>query len=135
MNFKYGFFILKIFGVLISVILGSLIGWLYAEGEITNILTATKAVFVFGVASIVSLIGATLFSSINRVTGCIYKNVIYILSGIIGTIVSSLIAISLILTPSIAAGILIGIVAFFFFLSLVGLIILILCTALKSSSI
>jgi hypothetical protein len=114
----------------VSLLAGILVAILFAFELIPGITTATWIVFGLGVLALIFVLLAlvridgrdTVFlKSLKRLLPCL-------LAGIFGTILSSLAALSIVLTPSaIFSIILVGLVAFFFSLLISSLILLIKC--------
>ncbi|MPN25107.1 hypothetical protein SDC9_172514 [bioreactor metagenome] len=120
-------------GVVISIIFGAVIGVLFAFDLIPFITTALWIVFGLGVLALIFLLIAVLVGAATgspALSKCLCSNALCLLVGTIGTIVSSVIALSFVLeATSIFAAAIVAIVAFFLAFMLIGLIAMIACIA------
>lgn len=81
-------------GVLVSVIIGAIVGVLYAFNNIPFITTAAWIAFGLGAFSLIVLIAGVYLSAVTAayaLSKCLCKNITFLLISIIGTIVLSLI--------------------------------------------
>ena len=119
------------FSVIISVLAGAIIGVLYALCFIPFITTAVWIAFGLGVLALIFLVAGVFLAAVLQpyaLIKCLRGNSTYLLVGIIGTILSALAALSIVLIPfCIPAITLIAIGAFFFTLMIFGLINFIIC--------
>ena len=122
-------------GIVISVMFGAIIAILFAFDFIPGIVTSTWIAFGLGVLSLVILVIGVFLAAVtgpNALSKCLSRNTTCFLIGIIGTIISSLAALSIVLdTTFISVIILVAIGAFFFSLMIIGLIALINCIVCK----
>jgi len=123
-------------GIIISVVFGAIVGVLFAFGFIPFIETAAWIALGLGVFSLIVLIAASFLAGItapNPLSSCLCGNAACLLAGIIGTIIASIIALSIVLDPAFISVIaLVAIGALFFALMIVGLISLICCIASRA---
>lgn len=121
--------------VVISVVLAAVVGVLFAFGYIPAITTAVWIAFGLAVLNLIFLVAGLFTASLFRRTAlarCLCCKGSIFLVGIIGTIVLSLAALSIVLlTTSVWIIILISIGAFFFALMLVELVSLLSCLICK----
>lgn len=118
-------------GIVISVVIGALVAVLFNLGFIPGITTVVWVVFGLSVLTLILLVWGAYLSAVS-IPGvlriCVSRNGICLLAGIIGTLISAIIALSIVLVPaSILITIFIGIFAFFFALMIIGLIALLRC--------
>ena len=114
----------------VSLVVGILVAILFTFGLIPGITTATWIVFGLGVLGLVFVLIAVLLLGCNRcfvLLKCLEKLLPCLLAGIFGTIILSLVALSIVLSIGIFTIILVGLLAFFFSLLIVSLILLIQC--------
>lgn len=118
-------------GVLICILFGAAIGILFAYNFIPGIVTATWIAFAMGVLTLIFLMATIVSTALNpsrALTRCLSKNTTCLLVGTFGTIISSLAALSIVLTPIFISIItLVAIGAFFFALSVIGIIAILSC--------
>ncbi|HAN21651.1 MAG TPA: hypothetical protein DCP51_08280 [Clostridiales bacterium] len=130
-NEKCGFSACSCLGVVISLIFGTLVAVLFALNLIPLINTVVWIVFGLAVLILLLLVlgvflGAVTLSGALR--KCLCKNALCLLTGVIGTIISAIVALSIVLNPAlILVVIFTGILAFFFALMTIGLIAFIKC--------
>lgn len=119
--------------VTIGIVFGAVIGILFAFIPIPFMGTAIWIAFGLGVLALVALIIEIFIAGVtapNVSSKCLHKGTGLLLVGAIGTIISSIVALSITLTPTLIAVItIIAIVAFFFALMVVALISVLLCIA------
>lgn len=117
-------------GIIISVIFAAAVGILYGMGNVPNIETSVWIAFGLGVLTLVfEFVGVDL-ASINPETSlykCLYNEINCLLVGSVGTIVSSLVLLSITLTTTILVDVLVAIDAFFFAEMVIGWIVLLDC--------
>lgn len=123
------------FGIIISIIIGAVVGVLFALGLIPFI--GTVAWIFFGI----SLLILTLYiwglvigviNCPNAITKCLDCNSIMLITGIIGTLITSIIAISISLIPALIVVIaIVAIMTFFFSIMIISLICYLLCVVDK----
>lgn len=130
-SLKLGFGCCCLVGVIISVVIGIAVGLLFAFGFIPNIVTSVWIAFGLSVFTLIVLITAMLVAACcesDALKKCLRKNVLCLLVGIIGTLVTALVALSItLITSSIIVAIIMGLGAFFASLMLIALISFILC--------
>lgn len=125
-----------ILGVVLSIIFGVVIGLLFSLGFIPFIVTAAwisfgLSVFILGFLLIYVLVAG--ITKCNALIKCLSNNTTCLLVGIIGTLISSIAALAIVLsTEFISVAVLVGIGAFFFALMLTGLIGFINCVLCNS---
>lgn len=119
--------IIKIVGIVLGVLLGITVGFLYFFNLLPTF--ATTIFFIFGI-SILVLILYFISIYITEKPNCdqrriLLKNSGYILFSILGTIISTLIAISIVFAPAIIfSAILAAIITFFFILVLSSIVLI-----------
>ena len=128
---KYNSVACCIIGVLLSLIIGVIIGILFYLGYIPNITTAVWIAFGLAAFSLIILIAAAflaVYTNSKYLSRCLKHNIICLIAGIWGTLISALAALSIVLnTNYVSVAILVGISAFFTSLSLIALMIFVLC--------
>jgi len=132
---KCGFSACCCIGLLISVVFGAVVGVLFAFEYICFIRIAAWIAFGFGVLTLVLLIFGLFSASVNppsALSRCLCKYTSCLLVGIIGTIITALAALVIVLNPACISVItLVAIGAFFFALMIIALIALIRCIICK----
>lgn len=116
--------------IIISILFGAIIGILFAFGFIPGIVIATWISFGLAVLTLIFLVTGVFLGAVTRsqiLWRCLRAKTEFLLVGIVGTLITSLAALSIILLPSISVIILVAIGAFFFALMIIGLIFLIKC--------
>lgn len=126
-------------GIVISIVFGAIIGVLFAFGYIPAIVTSTWIAFGLAILTLIFLVSGVLLSGVseqpNALSRCLYKNTTCLLAGIIGTIISTLAALSIVLNPAFVSVItLVAIGAFFFSLMIIALIGFINCIVCQNFS-
>jgi len=123
--------ICSFFGVLVSVLTGVFVGVLFALGFIPLINIAVWIALGLGVLVLILLVISvflTTYIESYTLTKCLCIYTTFLLVGIIGTIISAIAALSIILIPLCIPSIaLVAIGAFFFSLMLFGLVSFISC--------
>ena len=117
-------------GVIISLLVGVIVGVLYAFGLFTPLGAALWIVLGFAVLALLFVEAAVIFGAIsckNPISDCLCRGLCCLLTGIIGTILLVIILNSIAIAVTTAVIILVGILAFFFTLTLISLIALIRC--------
>jgi len=115
-------------GVGISILVGAVVGVLFAFGLIPFITTIVWVVFGLAVLTLIFLVAGIFLSATGcckseALQKCTIRNTPCLLAGIIGTIISAIIALSIVLTPALIVVIVfIAILGFFFSLMIIGLI-------------
>lgn len=117
--------------IIISIFFGIIIGVLFVFGQIPFITTGLWIEFGLAVLALIILISG-LFSSArhnrNGLPLCFQRSTTSLLTGVAGTIITAIIALSVDLDPSsILDIILVSVVSFFFAFTLFNLIFLIIC--------
>ena len=118
--------------LLVSIVLGAVVGVLFAFEFIPNITVAVFTVLGLGVLSLVFLMVA-LFLLNNNQAGCggfkcICRNLKFWLAGTIGTIILALVAVSISLVPTFwPAIVIVSLLAFFFALMIISIVSFVLC--------
>ncbi len=121
--------------VFLAIVAGVVAGLLFANEMIPNITTVVEIALVLAGISLILLVWGLFTAAVpacqrGRLAACLCCNSTFLLTGIIGTIVASVLALAIELIPgAIAAAVLVGFVAFFFTILLAGLILLIQCLA------
>jgi len=119
------------FGVIVSVVVGALVGIVFAFGLIPLVGASILAAFGLAVLALVFLLVCVLLSAMtppNVLSKCLCKNIVCLLVSIFGTIFATLSALSVVLLPIFIAVIgLIAVTAFFFTLMIIELIAFIYC--------
>ncbi len=116
---------------MVSIVFGVLVAVLFNLGLIPGITTIVWIVFGLSVLALILLVWGGYLSAVS-IPGilriCISRNGVCLLAGIIGTLISAIIALSITLvTSSILITVFIGIAAFFFALMIIALIALLRC--------
>lgn len=118
-------------GVFISILFGALIGVLFAFGLIPNIVISAWIAFGISVLALIFLMLTVITAATNpskALTRCLNNNTTCLLVAIFGTLIFTLVALSIVLTTtSILIIIIVAISAFFFTLLIIALIALIAC--------
>lgn len=121
-------------GVFISIIVGAAVGVLFAFSLIPFITTVVWIAFGLGVLTLIFLITGVFLSATSRsetLIKCTKRNTPCLLAGIFGTIITSIVALSIVLTPALILVItFVAILAFFvslMFIALIGYILCITC--------
>lgn len=118
-------------GLLVSVIAGVAAGILFALNVFPFIAAAAWIAFGLGVLSLLILISGLFSAAEDRsyvLTNCLCRNAAFFLTGIIGTILTAIVLLSInLVLLCIPAIILVGIGTFFFSLMIFGLIFFICC--------
>lgn len=122
-------------GILISIVIGAIFGLLYAFGLLPGIVVAAWIAFGLAVLAITGLVAGVFVAAVHPVSPlskCLCKNTTCLLAGIIGTILTTLVLLSVALSPGfLAVIILVAIAAFFFTLMTIGIIKFIQCIVHK----
>ncbi|HOJ48593.1 MAG TPA: hypothetical protein PLD48_06985 [Bacillota bacterium] len=118
-------------GILISIVFGALIAVLFNLGLITFLNIAVWIVFGLSVLFLILLVAGVYLSAVS-IPGvlryCVSKNGLCLLAATIGTLISAIVALSIVLNPaSILITIFIAVFAFFFALMIIALIALLRC--------
>ncbi len=117
-------------GIFISLIVGIIIGVLFAFHVFTSLITAVWILLGIAVLTLIFVELALIFGALsftNPLNECLRRGIRCLLIGIIGTIIIAIILLSITLTISIPVIILVGLLAFFFTLMIISLIALIRC--------
>ncbi len=118
-------------GVVISIILGAIVGILFAFNFIPGIVIAAWIAFGLGVLTLVLVFIATLVSACchcRALIKCSARNIPCLLVGTFGTIITSIAALSIVLTNAFISVIaLVALGAFFVSLMFIGIIAYISC--------
>ena len=124
--------------IVISAILGAIVGVLFAFDLIPFIGTTAWIALGLGVLTLVILVGTVLAANTREcstLSKCLCSNGASLLAGAVGTIVTTTVALSTVLDSALVAVIiLVAIAAFFFALMLIGLTSLISCFLCKQCS-
>jgi len=121
--------------LIVSVVVGALVGVLFAFGLIPFITTFVWIAFGLGVLALIFLLagnftGAT--TGPNALTRCLCRITTCLQAGIWGTILTAIVALAFPLVPVVlVADIVVAILAFFFILMVFGLIGLISCISCR----
>lgn len=133
-NKKCGFNACGCLGIVLSIVFGAIIGLLFAFDHIPFIVISTWIAFGLGILSLIILVVGVFLAVIHQtlpLQKCLCQNTKCLLAGIIGTIISALAALSIVLTNEfISVIVLVSIEAFFFammILNLIGFINCIVC--------
>ena len=136
---KCGFSACGCLGIVISIVFAAIIAVLFAFGLIPFIVTVTWIAFGLAVLALIILIIGIYSAALcphNALQKCICRNAICLLAAIIGTIISAIAALAIVLIPIfISVIILVAIGAFFFALMMIGLIAFISCIVCRLCSI
>lgn len=128
---RCGFTACSCIGIIISIIFSVIIGLLFAFGFIPGIVISTWIAFGLSILTLIFLMLLVLTNAAKpseALKKCLCNNTACLLTGIFGTIISSLAALSIVLTPEfISVIVLVAIGAFFFMLMIIGLIAIISC--------
>lgn len=123
-------------GVLISIVVAIIVGVLFALNNIPLITTAAWIAFGLSVLSLIFLILGAFISALtlpNSLSMCLCKHVVGLLVGIIGTLVFTIIALSIVLCPLVISNVIIvALGTLFFTFLLIELISFIVCIICKS---
>ena len=115
-------------GITAGVLVAIAVGLLFFFGVITNLTIALWVAFGVGIFTLVSTFAAALLTPVWISRKCFCRNKNALLTGGIGLVVTTVIALSTTLAAqSILSAILIGLVAFFLLLSLASIICFIIC--------
>ncbi len=123
-------------GLILGVIFGALVGVLFAFRYIPGIVTGLWIAFGIAVLALILLFAGAYLTEVNTTVSlskCLYKHMRCLLTGIFGTILSTIVLLSSALTPSlIIFPILVSVAAMFFMLLIVELITFICCFIYRS---
>ena len=118
-------------GVVISAIFGIIAGVLFAFGFIPFVLTTAWIVLGLAVLTLLILVGTVIAVNAREcsdLSKCLCKNGACLLTGVVGTILTSIVSLSVVLdVASVPVIVLVAVVAFFFALMLIGLTSLLAC--------
>jgi hypothetical protein len=127
---KKGFDACGSIGLVVSIVFGALIGVLFNLGLIPFIVTTVWIVFGLAVLALILLVWGVYLASVSPpgvLRICVDRKGLCLLAGIIGTLIFSIVALSITLTTTILITIIIAILAFFFALMLLAIIALLRC--------
>lgn len=128
---KRTFSIRGCFEVVISIIIGAIVGILFAFFLIPNIFAFILAAFGLAVLALIFLLAGVFLAAVkppNALSKCLHMSIDCLLVSIFGTILSALAALCVVLIPlNIAAIAIVAITAFFFTLMVIKLIAFIRC--------
>lgn len=117
-------------GVISALFAGVVLGALYFFGILTALIIPLEAVLAFGIIAFFGISAISLVSEKCYLKNCICRLRGIIYTGAVGTILSSIIALLVSLTPgAILSAIVIGLVGFFLVLLIAAIICLVSCTA------
>jgi hypothetical protein len=123
------------FEIMISIIIGAIVAVLFASGLIPFITTVAWIFFGISLLILVLYIWGLVIGVINfpnAITQCLDLTSCMLLTGVIGTLITSIIAISIVLIPALAAVVaLVAIMAFFFSIMIISLVCYIVCIVSK----
>lgn len=120
----------KLIGVISALFAGVVLGALYFFGILTAIIIPLQAVLAFGIIAFFGISAVSLLKQKCNLTNCLCRLRGILFTGAVGTILSSLIALLVSLTPgAILSAIVIGLVGFFLVLLIAAIICLVSCTA------
>lgn len=119
-------------GLIISIVFGALVAALFASGLIPFITTAVWILLGLAGLLLIFLVSglylAASSSDSSSLRKCICKSALCLLAGTIGTIILAIIALSVeLITTSVIVIVIIGLLAFFFALMVLGIISFIRC--------
>ncbi len=124
-------------GTVLGIIFGIIVGALFAFGYTPLIVTGIWIVFGLAAAVLLYIMGVILLSSCDsccKLYYCLCRNIKCLLVGAIGTLISTLAALSIVLLISVTAMVvLIAVGAFFFVFMITGLVYFIRCVVRCSS--
>lgn len=119
-------------GIIWSIIGGIAAGVLFYLGYITAIAVGIWIAFGIAAFSLIFILSSSFLSSCNeacaRFAHCLRKNLKCMLIGIIGTIIFSIVALSISLTTTAVPTIIVGLLVLFFILLLSSLVSFLKCT-------
>jgi len=125
-------------GIIISILLATIVGVLFAFGLIPAIVVSAWIAFGIGVFVLIVLIAGLYLAAVNprsALSKCLCQNAICMLIGSIGTIVTALAGLSILLIICIPVIVLVAVGAFFLSLLLQSLICFIICLVKKMCSV
>lgn len=126
------------FGIIISILVGAAVGILFAFDLIPNIVTVMWIIFGIAAAALLFYVLGVILGAVtapNALSRCLCSNNTCLLVGIIGTLVSAIVALSITLDFTLIAVItVVAIVAFFFTLMVIGIISLLSCITCRVCS-
>lgn len=122
-------------GIISGLVFAALVVLLYINSLLTAMFPAVLTSLITGLAALGLVTAAALFSGDNsRTKGCIRCHLGGLFFGIIGTIISSFLAISTDLAAgSVIAAVTVGMTAFFFAYLLVSLLFIVLCASKQNN--
>jgi hypothetical protein len=116
---------------LVSIVVGIVVGFLFATGNIPFITTAFWIALGIAAAGLIILVVALFIgadSSPTALTGCLCQNAICLLIGILGTIVLAIIGLSTVLVPGLMSSVIfVALGSVFLTILLISLVTLIVC--------
>jgi len=119
-----------VISVVLSVLFGIAAGFLFANGFLPFVFVGIGIALGIAIITLILLWGAVTAKKPYSDNDCICENLGLLLAGIIGTIITSIIALSVFLIPGVTIfAILVGLVAFFFALLLIGIVSYLTCVS------
>ena len=116
--------------IILSAIIGIVIGGLFSTGAILSITAGIIVALIFAAISLLSLVIAVSLKG-HRDEKCLCNNGPCALIGIIGTVITGVIGLSIILTPAFTSILLVGFIGFFFALTVISTLLLVMCLLLN----
>ncbi len=113
--------------IILSVIIGIVIGGLFSTGTIISITTGIIVALIFAAIALLSLVITVSLVKGRNEEKCLCNNGPCALIGAIGTIVTGIVGLSITLTTAFASILLVGFIGFFFTLTLISILLLVMC--------
>lgn len=120
--------------IIISIVLGTIVGVLFAFGLLPLIATAAWIAFGISILALIFLIVGIYTAAVttpNALSKCLCRNIACLLAGIIGTLVTTIAALTILLIPVPLVIALVALAAAFFALLLINLIVFVICFICK----
>lgn len=116
--------------IILSAIIGIVIGGLFSTGAIASITTGIIVSLIFAAISLLSLV-ITVSLKGRGEEKCLCNNGPCALLGAIGTVITGVIGLSITLTTAFTSILLVGFIGFFFTLTVISTLLLVMCLLLN----
>lgn len=116
--------------IILSAIIGIVIGGLFSTGAIVSITTGIIVALIFAAVSLLSLV-ITVSLKGRGEEKCLCNNGPCALLGAIGTVITGVIGLSITLTTAFTSILLVGFIGFFFTLTVISTLLLVMCLLLN----
>ncbi|MCI8699864.1 MAG: hypothetical protein HFJ47_00800 [Clostridia bacterium] len=113
--------------IIISAIIGIVIGGLFSIGSIISITAGIIVALIFAAIALLSLVITVSLVKGRNEEKCLCNNGPCALIGAIGTIITGVVGLSITLTTAFASILLVGFIGFFFALTVISILLLVMC--------